>query len=144
MVGCKVCVPHCRGDGAVTQQLLDGTEIDPVHHPLGRSEVPKIVEAHSFQIRRFPPLVERTSGISPAAFPIRPHKHVRAAHHPDKRLQPLKSKSRKRDIARLSALGVLNSQNPLPAVDVSPLEMDGCVAKIEEKTRSEWNSGTQL
>ena len=61
----KVRVPHRRRDIAMSQQFLNGPQIDSSHDPLTSSKMPEIVKPDPFQIYRLASCIERSPRIAP-------------------------------------------------------------------------------
>ncbi len=104
----EVSVSHGGGDGAVTQELLNGSQVHSPHHPLSRSEVPEIMKTDPLQARLLPPVEERLSGVSPGLPSLQPHKNIRAAENPDQRIEPLQSILREGSVTGLAAFRSFN------------------------------------
>ncbi len=96
------------GDGAVTQELLDGPQIHPPHHPLGRPEVPEVVKADPLQARLLPPFEELLPGISPGLPGLQPDKNIGAAENPNQGIEPLQGVLREGYVPGLAAFRSVN------------------------------------
>jgi hypothetical protein len=108
----EVRVPHRRRDIPMSQQFLNGPQIDSSHDPLTRPEMAEIVKADPFQTDRVASCVERSPRIAPAVLRQRVCKDILATDHARQRSEQFDCVIGQRDVPRLVILRGLNGQLP--------------------------------